>query len=279
MLVATLLLGVLSGAMSAAITTPSHASDGAAAPHPHPVPPPVPGRPYEQVGSIDVLTMESTIFWWKNKTYVLENIGCGYADHAGKWFPEFKGHSYARVRDFSTGVVVDNISSSIGFGFLNAFPDYDHNRLWLFGTPADRCHGNCGACSGASCPGRPSCLAAAAAAGVVYRRRKLQVIRSTRPTGADAMVITNAAYDVSDAYVVSAAPAVPAAASPAPTLGLAPTLPDDRPEPDVVTDTPEAAAVPPASAGRRIRGSVIVGENTTECDTVNLLRHLDTYEI
>lgn len=61
------------------------------------------------------------------------------------------------MRDFTTGTVVANISSSIGFGFLNAFPDYDHDRLWLFGTPADRCHGNCGACSGASCPGRPSC--------------------------------------------------------------------------------------------------------------------------
>ena len=78
-------------------------------------------------------------------------------DHAGAWFPEYANHSYARVRDFITGTVVANISSSIGFGFLNAFPDYDHGRLWLFGTPADRCHGNCGACTGPSCPGRPSC--------------------------------------------------------------------------------------------------------------------------
>ena len=54
-------------------------------------------------------------------------------------------------------MVVANISSTIGFGFVNAFPDYDRNRLWLFGTPADRCHGNCGGCTGASCPGRPSC--------------------------------------------------------------------------------------------------------------------------
>ena len=126
-------------------------------PHTHPVPPPVPGRPYEQVGSIDVGTLENTIFWWANATYVLENIGCGYADHAGRWFPAFADHSYARVRDFETGTVVANISSSVGFGFVNAFPDYDHNRLWLFGTPADRCHGNCGACQGPNCPGRPSC--------------------------------------------------------------------------------------------------------------------------
>jgi hypothetical protein len=128
-----------------------------APPHTHPVPAPKP-RPWESIGSIDVGTLENTIFWWAKKTYVLENIGCGYADHAGKWFPEYANHSYARVRDFTTGTVVSNISSSIGFGFLNAFPDYDHNRLWLFGTPADRCHGNCGACTGASCPGLPSCL-------------------------------------------------------------------------------------------------------------------------
>ena len=94
------------------------------------------------------MTLENTIFWWAKKTYVLENIGCNYQDHAGEWFPAFANHSYARVRDFNTGVVVVNLTTSIGFGFLNAFPDYDHNRLWLFGTPAERCHGNCGAWPG-----------------------------------------------------------------------------------------------------------------------------------
>lgn len=123
---------------------------------PHPVPAPTP-RPYQNIGSIDIGTLENTIFWWSKQTYALENIGCGYQDHAGIWFPSFANHSYARVRNFDTGEVVANISSTIGFGFVNAFPDYDHNRLWLFGTPADRCHGNCGECSGSSCPGRPSC--------------------------------------------------------------------------------------------------------------------------
>jgi hypothetical protein len=140
--------------MSTAVLTVAHV--------PHPVPPPT-SRPYDNIGSIDVGTLENTLFWWSNKTYVLENIGCGYADHAGKWLPDYASHSYARVRDFATGTVVANISTSIGFGFVNAFPDYDHNRLWLFGTPADRCHGNCGACTGSSCPRgadgklRPSC--------------------------------------------------------------------------------------------------------------------------
>eukprot|EP01051_Picozoa_sp_SAG22_P005310 SAG22_NODE_311_length_12629_cov_20.911891_5_plen_1434_part_00 len=129
-----------------------------------PVPAPTP-RPYESLGSIDIDTYENTIFWWGKKTYVLENIPCTYQDHAGNWpaFAAFANHSYARVRDFETGVVVANITSTIGFGFVNSFPDYDHNRLWLFGTPADRCHGNCGACTGDSCPRgpdgrlRPSC--------------------------------------------------------------------------------------------------------------------------
>ena len=63
-------------------------------------------------------TLENTIFWWHNHTFVLENIGCNYADHAGEWFPAFKGHSYARVRDFENGAVVANLTSSIGFGFV-----------------------------------------------------------------------------------------------------------------------------------------------------------------
>lgn len=39
-------------------------------PKSHPVPAPT-ARPYENIGSIDVLTLENTIFWWANKTYVL----------------------------------------------------------------------------------------------------------------------------------------------------------------------------------------------------------------
>lgn len=48
-------------------------------PHAHPVPAPTP-RPYESIGSIDVGTLENTIFWWHNNTYVLENIGCHYSE-------------------------------------------------------------------------------------------------------------------------------------------------------------------------------------------------------
>ena len=37
--------------------------------------------------------------------------------HAELWFPEYKGHSYIRIRDLATGAIVSNISTSIGFGF------------------------------------------------------------------------------------------------------------------------------------------------------------------
>jgi hypothetical protein len=101
--------------------------------------------PYQSRGSIDVGTCENTIFFWNKTMYLVENIVCGYADHAGIWFPEFAGHSYARIRELYTGRVLVNITTSIGYGFLSGFPDYDHGKLWLFGTPADRCKGNCGA--------------------------------------------------------------------------------------------------------------------------------------
>ena len=49
---------------------------------------------------------------------------------------------YARVRDLETGVVLSNITSTIGHAFISAFADYKHDRLWLFGIDLDRCvHG------------------------------------------------------------------------------------------------------------------------------------------
>ena len=46
------------------------------------------------------------------------------------------------MRNFETGEVVANVSSTSTFGFITAFPDYETGVLWLFGTPADRCVGN-----------------------------------------------------------------------------------------------------------------------------------------
>jgi hypothetical protein len=34
------------------------------------------------------------------------------ADHAGQWLPAYANHSYARVRNLMTGVVVSNISTT-----------------------------------------------------------------------------------------------------------------------------------------------------------------------
>lgn len=94
-------------------------------------------------GVIDVFTFENSIFYFNHTLYLLENIPCSYWDHAGIWFPQTYGnHSYARVRELNSGRVVANISSSVGFGFLSAFVDYEFDRVWFFGVEADRCVGN-----------------------------------------------------------------------------------------------------------------------------------------
>ena len=98
---------------------------------------------YQKLGAIEVQTNENTPVYWHGALLLLENIDCSYKGHAGEWEPLVWGnHSYARLRDFSTGAVLANVSSSVGFGFLSAFPDYEHDTLWLFGTPVDRCFGN-----------------------------------------------------------------------------------------------------------------------------------------
>ena len=109
-------------------------------------------KPYTVEGTIDVGTLENSVFFWHDTLYLLENINSGYIDQAGHWFPEFNGHSYARIRRLDNGAVITNISSSIGYGFLSAFPDYKYDRLWLFGTNHDRSgHGPPG---GYRCPGQ-----------------------------------------------------------------------------------------------------------------------------
>ena len=47
--------------------------------------------PYEPLGSIDVATGESSIFMLNQTRYLLDNIFCGYQDHAGLWNPAFAG--------------------------------------------------------------------------------------------------------------------------------------------------------------------------------------------
>jgi hypothetical protein len=97
---------------------------------------------FEKVGAVDVGTYENTLVYWHEKLLLLENIPCSYRGHAGEWDASWGNHSYARLRDFSTGAILANISSTKSFGFISAFPDYDHDTLWLFGTPVDRCISN-----------------------------------------------------------------------------------------------------------------------------------------
>ena len=99
---------------------------------------------FTKQGVYDVNVFETSMFHWPktDRLVLLENIPCTYWGHAGKWDPVFEGHSYFRVRDFETGTIITNISSSIGMGFGSSFVDYDHNTAWVFGVPWDRCGNN-----------------------------------------------------------------------------------------------------------------------------------------
>ena len=93
---------------------------------------------------------ETTPFWWPKdqKMYLMECVCAGPLDvgkgrwgtwsHAESWNPEYKGHSYIRIRELATGRIVTNITSSIGFGFGAAFVDYEHGNLWISATANDR---------------------------------------------------------------------------------------------------------------------------------------------
>eukprot|EP00035_Acanthoeca_spectabilis_P013138 m.238986 g.238986 ORF g.238986 m.238986 type:complete len:467 (-) comp15813_c1_seq4:208-1608(-) len=101
-------------------------------------------RDYTIRGAIEVDTNENTIFLFQSKLYLIENIPCYYSEHAGIWDPAYANASYARIRDFATGALITNVSSSIGFGFVSAFVD-EHPPtggppvLWLFGSACNRC--------------------------------------------------------------------------------------------------------------------------------------------
>ena len=103
---------------------------------------PAPSPPYEVLGSIDVATGESSIFLFRGAMYLLENIFCGYIDHAGQWDPRFAGKSYARVRELETGAIVANVTETAGTSFVSAFVDGD--TVWLSALNEDRCKKQCG---------------------------------------------------------------------------------------------------------------------------------------
>ena len=101
-------------------------------------------RKYTPMGAIEVDTYENSIFLYRSVLYVLENIPCYYSQHAGKWDPRYTNSSYSRIRRMSTGVIVTNLTSSIGYAFLSAFVDESppgggESKVWLFGSLCNRC--------------------------------------------------------------------------------------------------------------------------------------------
>ena len=51
---------------------------------------------------------------------------------------------WAGIRELQSGVIVSNVSASIGTSFASAFYDTRTKLLWISTTTADRCHGQCG---------------------------------------------------------------------------------------------------------------------------------------
>ena len=102
---------------------------------------------FKNTGVFSIDTLESSMFRFHGQLYMLEGIGCVFDRPLWQnrtsdgMDPAFANRSYFRIREVGSGRVVVNIPGSQGFGFPNAFVDYDHGqRLWVFGTPQDRCH-------------------------------------------------------------------------------------------------------------------------------------------
>ena len=70
---------------------------------------------------------------------MMEGVGCGFFQNATMEDPNFANHSYIRIVEVGSGLVVSNIPGSAGFGFPNAVVDYENDRVWVFATTQDRC--------------------------------------------------------------------------------------------------------------------------------------------
>ena len=90
-------------------------------------------RNYTVLGSIDVGTLETSIFFFGQTHYLLENIGCGYGDHYGQWNASFTGKSYARIRELKSGIIVSNVSESIATSDIGISNNPSHfiQKFWL----------------------------------------------------------------------------------------------------------------------------------------------------
>ena len=79
--------------------------------------------------------------------YLLDNIFCGYMDHWGNYpgGAKFKGHSYARIREFDTGKLIANVSQTVATSFVSALST-TAARATCSGSALneDRCKQQCG---------------------------------------------------------------------------------------------------------------------------------------
>jgi hypothetical protein len=71
--------------------------------------------------------------------------------------------------------VVVNVPKSQGYGFFNAFVDYDFSKVWIFGTPNDRCQ--CGNSCGS--PAHMNHTCGSEPSGICYGNAWVQTWSST----------------------------------------------------------------------------------------------------
>eukprot|EP01051_Picozoa_sp_SAG22_P015419 SAG22_NODE_2011_length_3142_cov_1.643115_1_plen_415_part_00 len=107
---------------------------------------------YDNHGAYDWLTGEAAPFEWGGRLFLMESIMCGCSvtsfssgcdhyeyypghDHAG--FPK---QSYLRIRELDGGAVVANLPESGSYAFGSALADAPSGRVWVFGTPYNRCN-------------------------------------------------------------------------------------------------------------------------------------------
>jgi hypothetical protein len=104
---------------------------------------------YTKRGSFDAATGESSILYWppaggvgreEAGLVISESIFCDdWYDHYGHYDHRFEGHSYVRLRNYTSGAIIANITLSIGFSFSSGFVDHETGTFFLFAHPMDRC--------------------------------------------------------------------------------------------------------------------------------------------
>eukprot|EP01043_Picozoa_sp_COSAG02_P011603 COSAG02_NODE_430_length_22462_cov_52.755042_9_plen_666_part_00 len=85
---------------------------------------------------------ESTPFRFNGRMYVMESV-----EGDGNFFNKTtQGGSYFRITDLTTGIVLRNVSESIGHAFFSAVVDDERGVVWVFGAAHHRGWDNLGPC-------------------------------------------------------------------------------------------------------------------------------------